>query len=87
MNISTSIPDTPFDPIAFETKHQKDYERSLTQQKFSKQYQDPLNNTFADGKWDGLQQFEPEAYQWFTPRYRRGYLSGVAQRLDEKFVQ
>ena len=86
-SLQIRVHEPKFDPIAFETKHQKDFERSLNEQKFSRQYKDALNNSFADGKWDGLQQFEPEAYQWLTPRYRRGYLSGVAQRLDEKFAR
>ena len=82
-----SIHESEFDPIAFETKLQTDFERSQQEQKFSQQYREDLRNTFADGEWDGLQQFEPTAHQWHTSRYRRGYLSGVAKRLDEKFAQ
>lgn len=61
--------------------------RSQQEQKFSQQYIDEPRTTFADGEWDALQQFEPEGYQWYTYSYRRGYLSGVAKRLDHKFAQ
>ena len=77
---------TKFDPIAFETKHQDQFERSQREQKFSQQYRDDPRNTYFDGEWDGKQGFEPEAYQWFATPYRRGYLNGVEQRLDEKFA-
>ena len=81
-----SIPQPQFDPIAFEAKHQADYERSLAQDKFSQQYQDDSRTTFADGKWDAKLNFEPESYQWLASAYRKGYLAGVAERLDEKFA-
>ena len=63
------------------------YVRSVKEQKFSKQSLDDPHNTFFDGKWDGKQGFEPEPHQCFTTAYRKGYLSGVAERLDDKFAQ
>lgn len=76
-----------FDALAFESKHQKDYEQSQLIQEFSENYQDHLRDTFTDGQWDGYLNFEPEPYQWQTSSYRAGYLSGVAQRFDEQFSQ
>ena len=82
---NSSIHQTNLDVIALETKHQSDYERSLRQQKFSKNYQDQLRISFEDGKYDGELNLEPEAYQWFSPKYRKGYLSGVVIRFNELF--
>ena len=90
------------DVIALETKHQQDYERSLTIHNFCQSYQDdtglinPAGNpqeqplprdTFEDGQWDGFFDFEPQAYQWLERSYRSGYLSGVARKYDEQFSQ
>ena len=75
----------PFDPIALETKHQSDYERSRLQEEFSKHYKDQLRTSFADGKYDGELDLEPEPYQWFDPKYRKGYLAGVTVRFNELF--
>lgn len=74
-----------FDALAFETKHQKDYEQLQSVREFSQNYRDNLKDTFADGQWDGYLNFEPESYQWQTSSYRSGYLSGVAQRFNEQF--
>ena len=43
-----------FEPIAQETKHQKDYEQSQSIQEFSENYQDNPRTTFSDGKYDGI---------------------------------
>lgn len=82
---NSSIHDICFDPIELETKLDKDYKRSLAEQCFCKEYIDDPSNTFADGKWDGKLGYEPEAYQWASPLYRRGYLAGIAAKYDEKF--
>ena len=85
MNISISIPDRSFDPIAFETKHQQDYERACAVQEFCQNYQDEPHTSFSDGKYDGELNIEPEPYQWFDPNYRKGYLAGVTNRYNEQF--
>ena len=76
-----------FDALAFETKHQEDYEQSQSIREFSENYRDNPRDTFIDGQWDGYLNMMPEPYQWQTPSYRSGYLSGVAQRFDEQFSQ
>ena len=82
-----SIQRKDFDVIALETKHQADYERSLKQEKFSQAYTDDNPSDFFDGKWDGLLSFQPEAYQWLNPLYRKGYLAGVSEKFDEQFAK
>ena len=74
-----------FDPIALETKHQEDFERSQASWKFSQNYKDRPRTPFEDGKYDGELDFEPEPYQWFDPIYRKGYLAGVLIRFNELF--
>ena len=74
-----------FDAIAFETKHQENYEQSLSSEEFSNNYQENSRTTFVDGEYDGYLDLEPEPYQWLSSNYRSGYLSGVAQRFDEQF--
>ncbi len=74
-----------FAPIAKITKLDSDFERSPAQEKFSKQYLDAPRTTFADSKWDGKLGFKPEAYQWLTTAYRKGYPTGVAEKFDEQF--
>ncbi len=78
MNLPKSIPDISFDPIAFELKHEADF--------FAAQAQEQFNNTYADGSWDGHLLNQPEAYQWQTPEYRRGYLKGIEEKFDTKFA-
>lgn len=70
--------DQSFDPIAFELKHEADFLKAEAQEHF--------NNTYADGSWDGHLLNEPQAYQWQTPEYRRGYLEGIAYKFDEMFA-
>ena len=82
---NSSIHQPNLDVIALETKHQEDFERSLKQQKFSKNYKDELRTSFADGKYDGELDLEPEPYQWFNPMYRKGYLAGIVTRFNELF--
>lgn len=73
------------DVIAFEAKHQQEFEKAQAQTKFSQNYRDNPKDTFVDGQWDGYLNMMPEPYQWQTSSYRAGYLSGVAQRWDEQF--
>ena len=40
-----------FEPIALETKHQKDYEQSQSIQEFAQNYQDNPRIIFSDGKY------------------------------------
>ena len=82
---NTSIHQANLDVIALETKHQSDFERSLLQQEFSKNYRDEPRISFEDGKYDGELDLEPEPYQWFNPIYRKGYLAGVTVRFNELF--
>ena len=79
---NSSIHDICFDVIALETKHQQDYRRSRSIREFSENYQDNLRDTFAGGQWDGYLDMMPESYQWHTPCYRSGYLSGITQKWD-----
>lgn len=80
-----SIQRKEIDVIAFETKHQQDYEQSELVQEFSRNYQQESRTTFEDGQWDGYLDFEPQPYQWSKPQYRSGYLSGVGRKFDEQF--
>ena len=48
---NTSIHQPNLDVIDQEAKHQRDFERSLLQQKFSKKYQEERGISFADGKF------------------------------------
>lgn len=80
-----SIHQSNLDVIALETKHQKDFERSQEIQKFSKNYQDEPHASFEDGKYDGELDLEPEPYQWFDPKYRKGYFAGITARFNELF--
>ena len=80
-----SIHQANLDIIALEVKHQEDFERLQEIQKFSKNYQDELRISFADGKYDGELDLEPEPYQWFNPIYRKGYFFGVTVRFNELF--
>ena len=89
---NSSIHQSDLDVIALETKHQKDYERclrlasqSLKVQKFSENYRDKLRTSFADGKYDGELDLEPEPYQWFNTTYRKGYFAGITARFNELF--
>ena len=82
---NTSIHQPNLDIIALETKHQKDFERALKQQEFSKNYQEERGISFADGKYDGELDLEPEPYQWFNPIYRKGYFAGITVRFNELF--
>ena len=82
---NSSIHQPDLDVIALETKHQRDFERSLKIQKFSKNYRDELRISFEDGKYDGGLDLEPEPYQWFNPIYRKGYLAGITARFNELF--
>jgi hypothetical protein len=86
MNLSTSIPDTPFDPIELELKLNLDFERSQQTEKFCQNYREEPRISFEDGKWDGMLDFEPEAYQWLVPNYRQGYLAGVEAKFNELFA-
>ena len=81
-----SIQRKEFDPITFEADRQEKYDRSVKEEKFSKQYSEKGSTTFYDGKWDGVMGFEPEDYQWLNRAYRAGYLAGVAERFDEQFT-
>ena len=83
--INHSIQQQEIDVIALESKHQSDFERSLLQEEYSKNYQDESRTSFADGKYDGELDLEPERYQWFNPKYRKGYLAGVVIRFNELF--
>lgn len=74
-----------FAPIAFESKHQQDFEQSESMSEFSQNYRDNPQTTFSDGKYDGELDIEPQAYQWFEPIYRKGYLAGVTNRFNELF--
>lgn len=85
MNPILSIHDASFDVIAFEAKHQQEFEKAQAETKFSQNYRDDLKTTFTDGQWDSLLNCEPETYQWQTPCYRSGYLSRVIQRFNEQF--
>ena len=60
---NSSIHQANLDVIALETKHQSDFERSVKQQEFSKNYKDELRTSFGDGKYDGELDLEPEPYQ------------------------
>lgn len=40
---------------------------------------------FADGDWDARMNFEPSPENWLSADYRKGYLYGTEQRLNEKF--
>lgn len=82
---NSSIHQANLDVIALETKHQRDFERSLEVQKFSKNYRDELRISFEDGKYDGELDLEPEPYQWFNPIYRKGYFAGITVRFNELF--
>ena len=82
---NSSIHQPNLDVIALETKHKSDFERSLEQQEFSKNYKEELRINFEDGKYDGELDLEPEPYQWFNPMYRKGYLAGVVIRFNELF--
>ena len=82
---NSSIHQPDIDVIALKSRHQSDFERSRLQQKFSKNYQDEPCTSFEDGKYDGELDLEPEVYQWFNPRYQKGYLAGVVIRFDELF--
>ena len=82
---NSSIHQVNLDIIALETKHQRDFERSLEAQEFSKNYRDELRISFADGKYDGELDLEPEPYQWFNPIYRKGYFAGITARFNELF--
>lgn len=73
------------DVIALETKHQQDYEKACQEREFAQNYQDQPRITFSDGKYDGELDIEPQAYQWFEPIYRKGYLTGVTNRFNEQF--
>ena len=73
------------DVIALEAKHQKDYERACRVREFANNYKDEPRTTFEDGKYDGELDIEPQAYQWFHPLYRKGYLAGVTNRFNEQF--
>ena len=73
------------DVIALETKHQEDYEKACQEREFAQQYQDNPRTTFSDGKYDGELEIEPQAYQWFDPIYRKGYLTGITNRFNELF--
>ena len=84
-NLKSSIPEIELDVIALETKHEKDFERSQKVQRFSKTYKDKLSDTYLDGKYDGIQGFEPEAYQWLSAKYRSGYLRGITEKFNSKF--
>ena len=83
--INHSIQQQEIDVITLEAKHQSDFERSLLQQKFSKNYRDELRTSFEDGKYDGELDLEPEPYQWFNPIYRKGYFTGITVRFNELF--
>ena len=74
------------DVIALETKHQQEFERSLTIHNFCSSYKDDPRTTFEDGQWDGFLDFEPQIHQWHEPSYRVGYLSGVTRRYNEQFA-
>ena len=82
---NSSIHQANLDIIALETKHQSDFERSLSQQEFSKNYRDEPRIGFEDGKYDGELDIEPEPYQWFNPIYRKGYFAGITVRFNELF--
>ena len=82
---NTSIHQANLDVIALETKHQSDFERSLLQQEFSKNYRDEPRISFEDGKYDGELDLEPEPYQWFNSIYRKGYFAGITVRFNELF--
>ena len=67
-----------FDAIAFEEQHEADFLKVIAPEKF--------NNTYADGCWDAYLLNEPEAYQWHSPDYKKGYLKGIEEKFDTKFA-
>ena len=56
------IPDTDFNAQAYEFKHSQDFENQL-------------NDSFADSKFDAFLCNEPQPYQVFSDQYRAGYLA------------
>ncbi|MGD1920846.1 MAG: hypothetical protein ACFCAD_19365 [Pleurocapsa sp.] len=45
-----------------------------------------FTDDFTDGKLDGENNFEPIAYQWSSPEYRKGYLIGMAKRIGIEYT-
>ena len=85
--IRTSIHHHNFDTTAFETEREQVFERAQKTEQFSNvEIQQTMSN-FADGKWDGFQNFEPEPHQLASAAYRKGYLLGVKDRLEAKLAE
>jgi hypothetical protein len=45
-----------------------------------------LTTNFSDGELDGINNFEPIAYQWFNSDYHKGYLVGIAKRIGTEYA-
>ncbi len=80
---NSSIHETNFDPIAFETEREQVFKRYQSEQKFSQNYVEFPTDNFPSGEWDGLQGFEPEPNQWMSADYRKGYHSGIDKRFNK----
>lgn len=78
-----SIHHRNFDSIAYEIEREQVFERSLSEQQFSENYQDFPTDNFPSGEWDGLQGFDPEPHQWTSADYRAGYHSGIDKRFNK----
>lgn len=87
----------PFAPIQFETKREKIFNQS---ERSIEQFKSLENNTeqkpkyshyspeYSDGSWDAIIGADPDPYNWFASEdYRKGYLRGIEEKYDEKYVQ
>ncbi len=54
---------------------------------FEQQVDYKFTCNFSDGELDGVNNFEPIAYQWFNSDYRQGYLVGVAKRISTEYAK
>ena len=85
----TTISEKQFDPIAFETKHQADFERSQRAINFVDNNCDRILSSspeYRDGKQDGLINFQPTPQQWRRHEYREGYIQGILARYNQRFL-
>ena len=84
--LNSSIRDIAFDPIEFEAEREKIFfqtEKIVCSSKYSQYSPD-----YSDGEFDGKLGFEPSWEKWGSSAdYKRGYLSGIEEKYNDKFAQ
>ena len=74
-----------FDPIAFEAEREKIFFQTEKIVCSSKYFQ--YSPDFSEGEWDAKINAEPSLSRWGSADYRRGFLTGIEEKYNDRFAQ